>query len=91
MSRDNEAFITLTGFRVAAFEYLLVLFAPLYDEHSHFADNDGFIVKKLSKYGRPFIICSEDCLGIVLAWIQTRQMQTRGLQIQFANDTVNDI
>jgi len=64
--------ITLTGFTNEAFNYLLAKFAPVYDEYSPFVDEDGFIVKKIDKMGRPCTILPEDCLGFMLAWSHTR-------------------
>jgi len=48
--------ITLTGFTTEAFLYILMMFAPVFDEYSPFVDKDGFIVKKFEKMGRPHTI-----------------------------------
>ena len=71
-SADDQAMITLTGFDMASFHYVCQLFAPLYDDCSPFIDEDGFIVKKKSKCGRPRFMRAEDCLGMALAWSRNR-------------------
>ena len=62
--QDDQAFITLTGFHVEAFEYLCSPFAPIYEEYSTFVDCDAYIAKKLPKYAMSLSICSGDCLGL---------------------------
>jgi hypothetical protein len=71
-SNDDQAMITLTGFTHDAFNYLLAMFAPIYDAYTPFADVDGFIIKKIEGMGRPRQIRAEDCLGLFLAWSRTR-------------------
>ena len=44
-SRDDQAMITLTGIDVNSFNYLLGLFAPVFDKYSPFVDDEGYIVK----------------------------------------------
>lgn len=72
LSADDQAMITLTGFDMASFHYICQLFAPQYDAYSPFTDEDGYIVRKKSKAGRPRFMNAEDCLGMVLAWTRTR-------------------
>ena len=64
--------ITLTGFDVHSFHYLCSLFGPVYHSYSPFVNEDGYIVTKRSRAGRPFQMRSKDCLGLVLAWTHTR-------------------
>ena len=64
--------ITLTGFDVNLFHYLCSVFAPLYESYSPFVNEDDFIVKKISRAGRPRQMRSEDCFGSVLALTHTR-------------------
>lgn len=71
-SGDPQAMVTLTGFDKDAFLYLCGLFGPVYGEYSPFIDDDGYIVKKKSKRGRPRLMTCEDCLGLVLTWTRTR-------------------
>jgi len=71
LSCGNQAFITLTGFHVEAFTYLLQMFVPAYGEYLSFVNHDECIVKKLPGFGRPHSVCAEDCLGLVLAWMRT--------------------
>jgi hypothetical protein len=71
-SGDPQAMITLTGFDMDSFMYICALFRPLYNDYSPFIDEDGYIVKKKTKRGRPRLMMAEDCLGLVLAWTRTR-------------------
>jgi len=70
---DDQAMITLTGFDLNSFNFLLALFAPLYDKYTPFVDANGFIVRKISlTRGRPRMMHPADCLGLVLSWSRTR-------------------
>jgi len=60
--------ITLTGFTHDAFNYLLTMFAPVYDAYTPFADVGGFNIKKIEGMGRPHQICAEDGLCLFLGW-----------------------
>jgi hypothetical protein len=72
-SRDDQAMITLTGFGMESFNYLVNLFAPVYDHYSPYVNKDGYIVRKKSlTKGRPRMLNPADCLGLVLAWSRTR-------------------
>mgnify|MGYP006199202059 CR=1 FL=1 len=71
-SNDDQSMITLTGFDVRSFHYLLALFAPVFEEYSPFGDENGFIGKKKTKRGRPHQIQAIDCLGLLLSWTRTR-------------------
>jgi len=73
-SRDDQATITLTGFDMESFYYLLNLFAPVYEQYTpHMNKEEGFIIRKVSlKRGRPRLMNPADCLGLVLAWSRTR-------------------
>ncbi len=64
--------ITLTGFTCEAFEYILQKFSPVYHEFTPFVDPRGFIIRKISKAGRPRLMQAHDCLGLYLAWTRTR-------------------
>jgi hypothetical protein len=64
--------ITLTGFTSGAFNYLLQIFSPTYNEYTPFGDMNGFIVRKISAAGRPRFMKAQDCLGLYLAWTRTR-------------------
>jgi hypothetical protein len=64
--------ITLTGFDVRSFHYLLALFAPVFEEYTPFGDENGFIRTKKTKRGRPRQIQAIDCLGLLLSWTRTR-------------------
>ena len=52
-SGNDQAMITLTGFTCEAFEYLIEKFSPVYYEFTPFVDLNGFIIRKISKAGRP--------------------------------------
>jgi hypothetical protein len=72
-SRDDQAMITLTGFDMESFYYVLNLFAPVYEQYTPHMDKDGFIIRKVSlTRGRPRLMNPADCLGLVLAWSRTR-------------------
>ena len=71
-SGNNQAMITLTGFTCEAFEYVLEKFSPVYHEFTPFVDLRGFIIRKISKAGRPRLMKAHDCLGLYLAWTRTR-------------------
>jgi hypothetical protein len=64
--------ITLTGFDVWSFHYLLALFAPVFEEYTPFEDENGYIQKKKMKHGRPRQIQAIDCLCLLLSWMRTR-------------------
>jgi len=64
--------ITLTGFTCEAFEYVVGKFSPVYHEFTPFVDLNGFIIRKISKAGRPRLMKAHDCLGLYLAWSRTR-------------------
>jgi hypothetical protein len=55
-SYNSQALITLTGFDHGTFQYVLGLFAPLFDTYTPLGDIDV----KLNKHGR---MCNVDCLG----------------------------
>ena len=71
-SGNDQAMITLTGFTCEAFEYLIEKFSPVYYEFTPFVDMNGFIIRKISKAGRPRLMKAHDCLGLYLAWSRTR-------------------
>ena len=71
-SNDDQLMITLTGFDVRTFHYLLALFAPVFEEYTPFGDDNGYIQKKKTKRGRPRQIQAIDCLGLLLSWTRTR-------------------
>ncbi len=64
--------ITLMGFTCEAFEYVVGKFSPVYHEFTPFVDLNGFIIRKISKAGRPRLMKAHDCLGLYLAWSRTR-------------------
>ena len=67
-SYNNQALITLTGFDHGTFEYVLGLFAPIFNAYTPFGDVDI----KVNPSGRKRKISAADCLGLVLAWTRTR-------------------
>ncbi len=68
--------ITMTGFDFLMFWSLLKKFAPLFDHYTPF--NKSHITLKVDTFkgGHPRIVCSEDCLGLVLVWTCTRGSMT---------------
>jgi hypothetical protein len=72
-SRNDQGMITLTGFDCAAFASLCVQFALVFDLYTPFVPSGTlcFESKKQENKGREQLICTEDCLGLVLTW--TRQ------------------
>ena len=68
MSRDDQVMITLTGFDLESFHYLLHLFAA-YEQYTPFMDADGYIIWKVSlTRRRPRLMNPTDCQGLMLAW-----------------------
>ena len=49
-SQDNEALITITGFDYDSLKYVFAKFAPVFDNHTPFMDDQ--IVRKNPKKGR---------------------------------------
>jgi hypothetical protein len=70
-SNNDQAMVTMTGFSNEAFQYLLALFTPVNDEYSPFVDEDGYIVEKIERVGRPRTIQPENCLGLLVVWSHT--------------------
>ena len=65
--------ITLIGFDMESFHYLLHLFTPVYKQGKPFMGADGFIIRKvILARGRPRLMIPADCLGLVMAWSRTR-------------------
>ena len=50
----------------------MLFVGPVYDLYSPFVNEDGYIVKKRSRAGRPCQMRLEDCLGLVVAWTHTQ-------------------
>jgi DDE superfamily endonuclease len=71
-SCNHQAFITLTGLDYNTFTWLETLFRPIHDNYSHWVSPDGKISKIKNNMGRPRLIDASDCLGLCLAWTQTR-------------------
>ena len=84
ISRNNQTLVTLTGFDHAAFNWLLNIFEPVYEQYSP-GDNspDGCIVRiRHPNQGRPRLMSAADCLGLNLAWTGLRG-STTSLQLVF--------
>jgi hypothetical protein len=64
--------ITLTGFDVETFGWLLYKFEPLFSNLSPFVGEDGTIVEKTVGRGRPRLMSATDCLAMNLAWTRLR-------------------
>ncbi len=59
------------GFNVDSFDRILLMFGPMYSGHTPF-DESGRIVKFQYTRGRKREVQPEDCLRLVLVWMQTR-------------------
>ena len=70
MSQNDQALITLTGFDVKSFHFLLIKFAPTFDGWTPHVDTT--ITQITTTRGRRRMIRPEDCLGLLLAWSRTR-------------------
>jgi hypothetical protein len=78
-AKNDQAYLTVTGFDVEAFHTLLGFFAPLFYRNTPWTGNqDGTTYKPLirlpqhKKGGRKRIICAHACLGLVLSWYRFR-------------------
>ena len=77
-SGDDGALITVTGFDHSSFQYILQSFEPYFETHTPWVgQNDGCNYKKLTPNkskgrGRPRMVTSVSCLGLVLAWYRFR-------------------
>ena len=73
-AQNHQGMITLTGFDCASFASLCGIFAPVFDSYTPFipSGTSCFEHEKIKNKGRPQTIRPEDCLGLVLAWTQTR-------------------
>ena len=71
-SKDDAAFITVTGFDVNAFHILLAKFRPFFERYTPWiGSRDGStdaVVKRTTRRGRPRLVDAVACLGLVLAW-----------------------
>jgi len=74
-SRNDQAYITVTGLDVATFHHLLVRFERLYKCYSPYTV-DGKIVplrhQQGTRGGRPRSLDAAGCLGLVLCYSRTR-------------------
>ncbi len=61
----------MMGFDCDSFDKILKKFGPMFSSHSPF-DESGFIVPFEYVKGRKRKVQPEDCLGLVLVWMQTR-------------------
>jgi hypothetical protein len=61
----------MMGFDADSFDKLLLKFGPMFSGHTPF-DESGKIVKFKYTRGQKREVQPEDCLGLVLLWIQTR-------------------
>ncbi len=70
-SKNDQAFITLTGFDVDGFNTILHIFAPIFDDYTPF-NTDGSIIPLTTTKGPKRHVQPEDCVALVLAWTRTR-------------------
>jgi hypothetical protein len=71
--QDNQAFITMMEFNTNFFDRLLLKFGPIFSGHAPF-DGSGMIVEFKYTAGRKREVQPEDCLGLVLVWMQNRSL-----------------
>ncbi len=70
-SNSDQALITLTGVDFNTFNFLHERFETWYKQYTPFTQN-GCIRLKKNPAGRPRLLMSFDCLGLILAWTWTR-------------------
>jgi len=74
-SRNEQAYITVTGLDVATFSDLLVRFEPLYKRYSPYTVNGKIVPlrhEQGTRGGRPRSLDAAGCLGLVLCYSRTR-------------------
>ena len=69
-SRNDQAFITMTGFDCDSFDSLLVKSGPMFDGHTPF-DKSGMIVEFEYVTGQKREVQLADCLGLALICTRT--------------------
>ena len=62
-SNNVQAMVTMTDFSNEAFNYLLALFANVYDEYLPFVNEYGYIVKKIEQMERLKQFIQRTCLA----------------------------
>jgi len=70
-SLNDQTLITMTGYDHAAFESLLYLFEPHFNNFTPWVgrkDGSTFAVHKKKKGGRRRLVNAKSCLGLTLAW-----------------------
>ena len=71
-SKNNQSFVTLTGFDWPSFHALVPEFETHYTSTSPTVDANGKYVKINPRRGRNRYLQPEDCLGLVMMWTRTR-------------------
>jgi hypothetical protein len=73
-SRNEQSFITFTGFDCATFYYLLSKFTPLYLRYSPYSINCKIVViqNEDGTRGRPRCLDAAACLGLVLGYTRAK-------------------
>jgi hypothetical protein len=73
-SRNEQSFITFTGFDYATFYYLLSKFTPLYLRYSPYSINCKIVIieNEDGTRGRPQSLDAAACLGLVLGYSRTK-------------------
>ena len=82
-SSNDQVLITKTGFDHKVFSDLNNLFSPVFRWYSPWTE-DGF-VKRLTNpdEGKPRILDSAGCLGLILSWYRTRGTAKKTLCMTF--------
>lgn len=83
-SQDDQSYVTLTGFDVEGFNYMLEKYEPLFLSNSPFS-KDGLIHsfdENMKKGGRKRALNAQQSLALYLAWTRT-QGCTKSLQLIF--------
>jgi DDE superfamily endonuclease len=71
-SGNDLALITLTGLDFSVFNWLEQKFTPIHNQYSPFISPNGEIVEINPNQGQHCMLSGRDCLGLYLAWTQTR-------------------
>jgi hypothetical protein len=69
--QNDQAYITIMGFDCKFFDKILKKVGPMFSSHMPFNES-GFIIPFEYVSGHKRNVLPEDCLGLVLVWMQTR-------------------
>ena len=65
-ANQDESLIQLVGFHKKAFDELVELFRPVYEQYT---PHSKFLRQVKRRAGRTRLLCAKSCLGLVLTWL----------------------